>query len=112
MNWKLTAATLICTLGIANSAIAVPVEQIDQWFTISQKAVSHSDYDTAIINYRRIINNTSEGCAIEYYARWLQAAQEAKAILKVGGNPDAAFQLYANHATEIQSDQNLGCVWK
>jgi Xaa-Pro aminopeptidase len=115
MNYKLNHLTLIALLFGSANVVVLPaggtqpptllsqnsnsedfgaLTQSDRWFFIAKEAIYKGDFDTGIINLRRVQKNTNIDCLREAANLALVAAQSGKDALRNGASTEAAIAIY------------------
>jgi hypothetical protein len=104
MKVRTISVALALTLVCATIARAVPSQSWQRSAEIAFKATEDGDWDTAIINLRRAIAGNPNECLDAYYQQFIDAAQEAKALIREGGRRQDAYQRYHTLTSEIVED--------
>lgn len=117
---KLAATAIALTIGLSTTtqAFARPLNPsntpnssestVDSYFRIAFNAEGSGDFDTAIINYRKAANAADNDCDQRHALAGVQAAQEAKDLLKKHGWQSKPTQYFWGRLQELTA--SLPCV--
>jgi hypothetical protein len=96
------AAACVLTLGGVAVADVVSIEQQNRWFKIATDAADNGDYNTAVMNFQRVIDGSNDECTDRVTSEFLAVAQEARKLIKEGVSQRAVGQLYQVKTQQIQ----------
>ncbi len=117
---RLAATAITLTIGLSTTTLAFarplnpsntpnPSEStVDRYFRIAFDAEVSGDFDTAIINYRKAADAASDNCDQQHALSGVQAAREAKDLLRNHGWQSRPTQYFWGRLQELTA--SLPCV--